>query len=166
METGKYDMLLDREGLVRFLVAAKRHTYAAQGDRASVPPVLAGSKQLEYADGDRLYRDIYYGMDFFAGQEIVELAKRPVWTMVYSGGVTMSPASRERTAAVYRFLRGALMQVNAHQLYRGPERWREGDWEYRNTWQGGPENFRGSESILLDGESVYELHYSGGLLLD
>ncbi|MFM9331737.1 DUF5680 domain-containing protein [Paenibacillus mesotrionivorans] len=159
-------MLLEKEALVRFLVEAKRHTYAAQGDEASVPPVLTGSKQLEYANGDWRYRDIYFGMDFFAGQEVVELAGRPVWTMVYSGGVNMSPASRERTAAVYRFLREALLQVNAHQLYRGPERWREGDWEYRSTSEGRLESFRGSESILLDGESVYELQYSGGLLLD
>ncbi|MDF2936918.1 MAG: hypothetical protein K0Q90_2291 [Paenibacillaceae bacterium] len=159
-------MLLENEKLVRFLVQAKRNTYAAQGDEASVPPLLSGSKQLEYADGEYRYRDIYFGMDFFAGQEVVELEGRPVWTMVYSGGVTMSPASRERTAAVYRFLMSALKQVNPHQLYRGPERWREGDWEYRNTSQGGLGSFHGVESILLDGESVYELHYSGGLLLD
>lgn len=159
-------MLLEKERLIRFLAEAKRNTYAAQGDEASVPPLLAGSKQLEYAEGDYRYRDIYFGMDFFAGQEVVELEGRPVWTMVYSGGVTMSPASRARTAAVYQFLRSALRQADAHQPYRGPKRWLEGDWEYRNAFEGGLESFHGVESILLDGESVYELHYSGGLLLD
>lgn len=57
--------------LERFLFLAKSATDAAQGDAASVAPLLADSKQLEYRDGPLLYRDIYVGMVRFVGQEIV-----------------------------------------------------------------------------------------------
>ena len=53
------------------LLQAKRATYAGQGDEATVTPLVPGSKQLEYRDGDYLYRDIYLGMAYFVGQEVV-----------------------------------------------------------------------------------------------
>jgi hypothetical protein len=40
-----------REALVHFLLQAKRHTYASQGDDATVAPLVPGTKQLEYRDG-------------------------------------------------------------------------------------------------------------------
>lgn len=40
------------EALTQFLVQAKRQTYAGQGDDASVSPLLPGTRQLEYCDGD------------------------------------------------------------------------------------------------------------------
>ncbi|WP_232223941.1 hypothetical protein [Anoxybacteroides tepidamans] len=33
---------------------------------------MNGSKQLEYREGDYVYRDIYFGFAFFVGQETVE----------------------------------------------------------------------------------------------
>lgn len=51
-----------REEFLRFLLEAKRRTYAAQGDEATVPPVLPGAKQLEWQEGDWLYRDLSFGM--------------------------------------------------------------------------------------------------------
>lgn len=55
--------------LARFLAVAKRDTYAAQGDEASVRPLLAGSKQLEYSEGPFHYRDIYFGLRSFPGSK-------------------------------------------------------------------------------------------------
>ena len=56
--------------LAKFLVDAKRRTYAGLDDDATIAtPLLPGSKQLEYRDGDLSYRDIYFGMRFFVGQE-------------------------------------------------------------------------------------------------
>lgn len=57
--------------LADFLVEAKRSTYAAEGDASAVPSLLSGSRQLEYARGARLYRDIYFGSAYFVGQETV-----------------------------------------------------------------------------------------------
>jgi hypothetical protein len=58
------------------LLEAKRTTYAGRGDEATVMPLLPGSKQLEYRDGDYLYRDIYFGMAYFVGQESSSIGNR------------------------------------------------------------------------------------------
>jgi hypothetical protein len=39
-----------RAAFLAFLLRAKRHTYAGQGDDATVTPLLPGSKQLEYRE--------------------------------------------------------------------------------------------------------------------
>jgi hypothetical protein len=57
--------------LAAFIKAAKQSTYAALGDSASVAPLLPSTKQLEFASGEYLYRDIYAGMNLFVGQELV-----------------------------------------------------------------------------------------------
>jgi len=61
----------ERGRFVGFLLQAKRATYAGRDDEATVAPFVPGSKQLEHRDGDDLYRDIYLGMAYFVGQEVV-----------------------------------------------------------------------------------------------
>jgi hypothetical protein len=62
---------MDQPPIAR-LVEAKRRTYAGLDDDATVStPIIAGSKQLEYSAGELSYRDIYFGMAFFVGQEVV-----------------------------------------------------------------------------------------------
>jgi hypothetical protein len=70
-----------RDAFLHFLLAAKRSTYANQGDEATVTPLWPGSKQLEFREGDFSYRDVYIGMAYFAGQEIVMHREQPVWSM-------------------------------------------------------------------------------------
>ena len=68
-----------------FLVEAKRRTYAGLDDDATVAaPLLAGSKQLEHRAPPYAYRDIYFGMGFFVGQETVSRDDRVIWSMSYS----------------------------------------------------------------------------------
>lgn len=149
--------------LTPFLVEAKRRTYAAQGDEASVsPPLVPGSRQLEYRDLEWLYRDVYFGTAAFAGQETVSHDDVPVWAMVYSGGLLPDAARPPRE--IYAFLRRALLLVPASRPYRGPTTFQEEDLVYGNQWEGGPERFRGVERIALAGRRVYELVYAGGLL--
>jgi hypothetical protein len=61
-------MPMPADDLALFLRSAKAATYAAQGDDASVPPVLQDTKQLEFRAGEFLYRDIYAGVFRIAGQ--------------------------------------------------------------------------------------------------
>ena len=75
------------EPFIAFLIQAKLHTYAAQGDAANVMPLLSGAKQLEYREGDWFYRDIYFGGDYFVGQETIYFQERPFWSMGYAGGL-------------------------------------------------------------------------------
>ncbi|HKZ06407.1 MAG TPA: DUF5680 domain-containing protein [Methylomirabilota bacterium] len=149
--------------LTAFLAEAKRRTYAAQGGEAGVdPPLVPGSRQLEYRDLEWLYRDIYFGVAAFSGQETVSHHEVPAWAMVYAGGLLPDAARPPRE--VYAFLRRALLLVPADHPYRGPAAFEEGDFVYGNHWQGGPERFRGVERIALAGRPVYELVYAGGRL--
>jgi len=153
-----------REALVNFLLQAKRHTYASQGDEATVAPLLAGTKQLEYRDGLFFYRDIYVGMAYFVGQEIVSFQDHPVWSMSYAGGVVPAVKDRTTIGAIYAFLRLALRQGTVTQVYRGPAVVREGTYVYTNQSKGTLEAFWGHERITDNTQPVYELHYCGGVL--
>jgi Domain of unknown function (DUF5680) len=111
---------LSHEALVNFVLQAKRHTYASQGDEASLPPLLAGTKQLEYRDGLFFYRDIYVGTAYFVGQEIVSHQNHPVRSMSYAGGVVPTVTEQAEIRVIYACLRLALRQSTVDQPYRGP----------------------------------------------
>src|SRR5260370_38398663 len=107
-----------REQFVDFLLEAKRTTYAGQGDEATVAPMVPGSKQLEYRDGDYLYRDIYFGMAYFVGQEVVFHREQAVWSMSYAGGVMPLSRDNSDTRAIYAFLLLALRHGGKDGRYR------------------------------------------------
>jgi hypothetical protein len=157
-------MLFTYETLTNFLVEAKKNTYASQGDETSVKPLLNGSKQLEYRTGDYYYRDIYFGSAFFVGQEIVEFDNSPIWSMVYSGGVSIQNATWNTIAPIYKFLQQTLRLVDTKSIYRGPSYYESGDYVYKNEYEGTLECFNGKEIIFKDSQKVYELRYNGGLL--
>ncbi|MBI4670679.1 MAG: hypothetical protein HY741_03295 [Chloroflexi bacterium] len=149
------------EQLAQFLVAAKRATYAAQGDSASVTPLLPSSRQLEFRLGNVLYRDIYFGFAFFVGQETVHVDDAPVWAMGYAGGIVDANADE---GAVYKFLQFALRQVDAASPYRGPGLIRGEGFQYTSQTTGTLDNFWGIERISQARAVVYELRYHGGKL--
>jgi hypothetical protein len=153
-------------GLPAFLVEAKRRTYAGLDDDATVAtPLLAGSKQLEHRAPPYAYRDIYFGMGFFAGQETVSRDDRVIWSMSYSGGARAEIADRHTFLAIYKFLRRALLGVSVEEPFRGPRLFEQADMIYRNEAEGGLYRFHGIETIARhDGATLYELRYSGGLL--
>lgn len=157
-------MSLTRAEFTAFLMEAKRHTYAAQGDNATVTPLIPGSRQLEYRQGNLLYRDVYYGSAFFAGHETVFEEDIPMWVMSYAGGVTSADLAPATIRSVYSFLRAALRHVEPARPFRGPHQWREGLWIYTDNGEGDIVRFHGDETITYQGELVYTLHYAGGLL--
>ncbi|MEC0229290.1 DUF5680 domain-containing protein [Paenibacillus alba] len=158
-------MSIEFESLTHFLVKAKKQAYASQGDEATVRSFLNGSKQLEIRSGDYFYRDIYFGFSFFTGIETVEYRDRPIWSMVYSGGITMPDASRETTVRLFSFLRNALRMVDSEHPYRGPQAHEEHSYLYHNEVSGTFESFSGHETIHTQNTKVYELRYSGGIIL-
>lgn len=96
-----------QDGFHNFLISAKKSTYAGSDDETSLPnPLLDQSMQLEFREGDWLYRDIYYGMSFFSGIEVIYFSGKPLWSMTYSGGTPLGTDSQE-TRRVYKFLRAA-----------------------------------------------------------
>lgn len=151
--------------LPAFLVEAKRRTYAGLDDDATVAaPIVPGSKQLEYRDHDLLYRDIYFGMTYFVGQEVVSNGQKAIWSMSYAGGTSSDLKGRTEVLAVYSFLRKALLGVSTAHPFRGPTRHEEGEFRYDNASDGDLAAFHGSEQVLVRGRQVYALRYSGGIL--
>ena len=132
-----------REQFVDFLLEAKRTTYAGQGDEATVAPLVPGSKQLEYRDGDYLYRDIYFGMAYFVGQEVVFHRELAVWSMSYAGGVMPRSRDNSDTRAIYAFLRLALRHGGKDEPYRGPAAFTRDFLTYTNLSSGSLALFSG-----------------------
>ncbi|HZO75066.1 MAG TPA: DUF5680 domain-containing protein [Ktedonobacteraceae bacterium] len=153
-----------QEQFLHFLLEAKKHTYASQGDEATVQPLIPGSKQLEWYEGGWLYRDIYFGMTYFVGQETVSFQQRPFWSMSYAGGIIAAITSPEEIRAIYNFLRGAMRQVTLEHPYRGPAKWQQGAYCYTDEHKGSLHAFWGHEIITFQAQPVYVLRYSGGLL--
>ena len=154
---------IPKEQFVRFLCDSKRATYAAKDDITRVEPVLAGSCQLEYRRGALLYRDIYFGGEYFVGQEIIYHKNDPFWGMSYAGGINEGGDSSQ-THGIYEFLARALREVPESAPYRGPESFNQGDFSYVNRILGVITRFSGAETIYFHETPIYQLHYSGGLL--
>jgi len=150
--------------LAAFLRAAKFATYATQGDSNSIEPLLPGSKQLEHQAGDFLYRDIYAGLFYFVGQEMVYYRGTPVWSMSYAGGM-LPAADMSQAHNIYTLLRQALQQMPPERPLRGPAAFAVEPCRYANTVNGDIERFHGQEQIFSGEALLYELHYSGGLLV-
>ncbi len=151
--------------LAGFLVDAKRRTYAGLDDDATISaPLLPGSKQLEYHAGDLGYRDIYFGMRFFVGQETAQAGPHVIWSMSYAGGVSSGVRDRDEFLAIYAFLRKALLAIREDAPFRGPEKLEDGNFRYANAWQGDIAEFHGEEQVFRAGEKVYGLRYHGGLI--
>jgi hypothetical protein len=160
------DSSLEHDQLIRFLLAAKRCTYAAGGTASStvVAPALPGSHQLEFREGELFYRDVYFGEAHFAGQETVYAGPTPIWSMVYSGGFTEKVTELAEAGEIGQTLQAALREVPPGLPYRGPARFTQGAYTYLNRVQGGLDWFYGDEAILRGEEEVYRLNYSGGRL--
>ena len=152
------------EDLAKFLVVAKRRTYAGLDDDATIDnPLLAGSMQLEFHDQDWMYRDIYQGMSFFTGIETVYFKQNPVWAMSYSGGA-LHNITADDTRHIYAFLRSALMLVSEELPFRGPLEHTMDDTSYRMDIDGALARFKGVEEVLIADSCKYQLSFAGGLI--
>jgi hypothetical protein len=147
--------------LSRFLSTAKRATYAAQGDPVSTGPLLEGSKQLEYREGEHLYRDVYVGQLQFVGLEVVYLSGDVEWSMSYAGGLCPG-VEPTRAPSIYAHLREALLQVPMGLPLRGPGEYVKGEFRYTCEAHGSIERFHGTEAIRCGSQLLYELHFAGG----
>jgi hypothetical protein len=152
------------DSLVNFIVEAKKSSYATQGDTQSVTPLLPGTKQLEYRFGDYFYRDIYAGMLNFVGQEIVYFKEKPLWSMSYAAGL-LPAADKSEVMNIYSVLREALRLVCAESPFRGPKNYSNADYSYINVIKGTLNQFNGHELICHNQVNVYELFYSGGMVV-
>lgn len=153
----------DLEKLAPFLVKAKNVTYASGNEEYAVTPVLAGSHQLEYLDGNLLYRDIYYGGLHFIGMEMVFRKEQPFWGMSYYGGI-LQGSDDLHISGMPPVLKAALREVPLKAPYRGPKSFLMGDYLYENKTLGDIISFQGTEFISFQDQAIYRLRYSGGVV--
>ena len=145
--------------LAKFLVKAKINTYASSGEGGE--EILPdGGKEFNFREKEFRYRDRYYGFNPFIGQEIVWQNKRIIWGMNYYGKVISEEMISPKQ--IYQFLRQALKRIREDKPFRGPNSFKEGDFEYFNKTEGAVENFDGEEKILYKKQLVYQLKYHGG----
>ena len=142
--------------LKQFLIKAKLNSYSSGREGMKLTD---GSKELTFQEQGFSYRDRYLGENPFIGEEVVWQADRVIWGMNFYGRVlnAVVPA-----AQIYTFLQKAMRQVKENRPFRGPETFKEQDFEYRDESQGAIEEFMGVERILYKGEEVYRLDYQGG----
>jgi hypothetical protein len=147
------------EDLARFIVEAKRHTYA--GDGRPAPSSRPSSVDLVYERDDWRYHDSYFGTRDFMGNEIVYWRGQAVWGMIYYGRI-LQPV---RLGELWPFLKRALQATYTESRFLGPSVYSEVGWRYEDTNQGTAAFFEGQEEIRYHGERVYRLTYTGGLLI-
>ncbi len=141
--------------IIDFLIRAKRATYAGKG--AETASSRIASHDLVYREGDLMYYDTYLGGEKFAGEEALWIAGVPFWSMNYAGRVTGAPFSGD-------FLKEALLHVPEDAPYRGPAQYKNGDYAYFCSAEGGFGWFQGKESITYQGRLIYECFFHGGMI--
>lgn len=162
------------ESLRGFITGARKNGYAGDGQSVK-PPLVEGSTQHDYRQGDYLYRDIYLsGENNFAGQEIVYQEDKPIWGMVYYGAVDWSELENLRVKPaeeeIWNFLKKALLEKSDQVRFGawGVKVFRDWPWDYVEEGKGtkvGPESdFEGEETIKYNGRRIYKLRYQGGAL--
>ena len=152
--------MIDKNKLCKFLVEAKKATYAA-GDLANKVKEADQSTTLVFENSDWRYYDNYFGGEPFGGREVVFLNNQPVYIMVYYGRVDESIKDFN---PVYKFLQEALALISDSNPYRGPNKYEKDNFVYLNEFSGGIDNFSGAEKILQDGKEIYIAKYIGGLV--
>jgi hypothetical protein len=152
--------MFDRKELCRFLVRAKRSTYAS-GDAAGKIVNGDASTTLIFEDGDWRYHDNYFGGEPYGGREVVFFKEEPVYIMTYYGRVDDSVSDRDR---VYGVLMDALRLIPEDKPYRGPETYNSGSLSYKNSFRGEVDNFFGEETIAEHGKEIYKARYIGGFV--
>lgn len=154
---------INLEELSKFLVEAKRNTYASKEAKKKI--LKDGTKEFTFKSGLYRYRDRYFGFESFIGQEIVWYRGKTIWGMNYYGRVVSNDISPEN---IYGFLRKSLSKVRKFAPFRGLPLFVENNLKYTNKWEGTIRELKGEENIsLLKPEKIiYTLNYQGGLIED
>jgi len=159
---------VNKEELLQFIAKAHRNTYAAPKEVRRLhrceQPILAGHKDYDFKEGDWEYHDSYAGQDWAPGREVVFLKGKPVWAMAYQGKHNESYPSEFFQNQAFSFLRNALRNISDEMPFRGPESFKEGDFEYTFKMNGDYQYFTGREAITYKGIEVFFQDIMGELI--
>ncbi|MGW1276257.1 DUF5680 domain-containing protein [Streptomyces tsukubensis] len=153
---------MEPAALESFVVRAKAATYAGGGGK--IPSVRVSSHDLEYREGELVYRDSYFGGTDFLGQETVHLGDRPLWGMNYYGYVLHDDID---AGVAGRVVTASLSALYREGRFLGGFRYTVEGLTYTDETTGDVARFRGVEHITVpSGIRAYELRYHGGRILD
>jgi hypothetical protein len=174
---------MDERELKRFLVKAKRSSYAlgVAGKSASRPC----AQDISFEEGEFRYLDSYYGGLQFIGQEVVWHKGEAVWGMNYWGetidAALAAVSTRSGQADLQSgdasgiplfemgvFLKEALLAVGEEAPFRGPwelkRRFGSSEAAYHCHWTGDISGFTGEETIAVDDRAIFRLFFHGGIV--
>ncbi len=143
--------------LEKFLVDAKKNTYASQSENNEVVKD-DGSRTLIFERKNIVYKDTYYGVNPFIGEEIVLKDHNVIWVMNYYGQVVSPDVNIKE---IYGFLKSAMRKVTEESPFRGQNEYIENDYKYTNCYNGTIDRFSGEEKIFYKNKKVYTLIYHG-----
>jgi len=152
--------MITNSQLCEFLVKAKKATYAA-GDLAKKIVNDDKSTTLEFEEGSLKYHDNYFGGEPYGGREVVFVDGKPFYIMTYYGQVD---ASVTNPGNIYGVLINALKLIPKDFPFRGPQKYEQSPFVYKNTYTGKVDSFYGEETISDKGVVVYSARYAGGLV--
>jgi len=150
--------------LSKFLVKAKIQSYAGNGKEIETQRPYF--KELEFSEGAWNYRDSYSGFYSAQGQEVVKYKGKPFWVMSYSGGMKQKyHGDFDFAKQTFGFLKKVLKLIEKSRPFRGPEDFKEADYNYVNEVKGDIKSFKGAEIIFYKDEEVFRQDYIGGLVI-
>lgn len=155
-------MNIDVKHLRDFLIEARSQTYAA--NKGKTKPLIPGTTQLEYKKGKWLYRDIYDGEIRFQGREVVYHWQKPIWGMVYEGGIE-NLSKKIHQKDVYLLLQRVLLKYIDKVRISGEVDYQEDELHYQGKTTNQTNEigkFWGEENITYKGKIIYQLAYGGG----
>lgn len=147
---------MDKKTLINFLIKAKRDGYASGETTTQKEDDESNSTRCEI--GDLKFHDNWFGGEPFGGREVVFYKDKPYWMMVYFGEEFTNDEKAIPT------LRKALSQMPDEMPARGPRNLEDGEYSYKNNWEGDIEKFSGEESISKNGQIAFKTKYTGGLV--
>ena len=148
---------MDRK-ILDFLAEAKKMAREA-GRIGKIEPKHPNAYDFEYKKDDLTYYDSCFGSGKFVGVMAIWKKDLPIWAMNYTGRIVALGAKEG-------FLNAALEQMDEEMPLRGPESYKDGEYEYNCNVEGDMKWFSGREEMLCNGKLVYEMSFSGGEILD
>lgn len=117
-----------------------------------------GSRTIEYSEDAFRLHDNFFGGEPYGGRLVIFYKDEPVFLEVYYGK-TSRP-----TNEVYDFLREALQHPGEDNPFRGPAKYKKGNFTYKSSVRGNITDHTVNEYIY-DGETeIYSAVVIGGLV--
>ena len=143
-----------------FLVAARKKTWASGSGKQSSARAGSEGRFIFEKEGWR-YEDEFFGGRRFQGEEIVYENNRPVWGMVYHGGIP-GQAGEVNPEEEFEFLKQALVTHSDRARFPGKVNFSEGNRTYLSDFIGSIDWFLGRELVRLKGMITHEVFFTAG----